>query len=68
MMINIIMKGYDARPEYGVMPAVGTNANLGAEEVAAIINHERSSWGNNARQIPLDEVQKIMDFIKKENK
>lgn len=68
MMINIIMNGYNARPEYGVMPPVGTNANLGSEEVAAIINHERSSWGNNARQIPVEEVQKIMDFIKKEIK
>lgn len=68
MIINIIMKGYDARPEYGVMPPVGTNANLNSEEVAAIINHERTSWGNNARQIPLEEVQKIMDFIKKEIK
>lgn len=65
MMINIIMKGYDARPDYGVMPAVGTNSNLKPEEVAAIINHERSSWGNKARQIPVEEVQKIMDFIKK---
>ena len=68
MMINIIMKGYDARPEYGVMPAVGTNSNLKPEEIAAIINHERSSWGNTARQIPVEEVQKIMDFIKNENK
>ena len=34
---------------YGVMPAVGTNANLTAEEVAAIMNHERTSWGNNVK-------------------
>ncbi len=68
MMINIIMKGYDARAEYGVMPPVGTNNNLTPEEVAAIINHERNSWGNKAREIQVDEVAKIMDFIKKENK
>jgi len=68
MMINIIMKGYDARAEYGVMPAVGTNSNLKPEEVEAIINHERSSWGNNARKIPVEEVKKIMDLIKKETK
>ncbi|MEO7264598.1 MAG: cbb3-type cytochrome c oxidase subunit II [Ferruginibacter sp.] len=68
IMINIIMKGYDARQDYGVMPPVGTNSNLMPEEVAAIINHERSSWGNNARKIPVEEVQKIMDFIKKETK
>jgi cytochrome c oxidase cbb3-type subunit 2 len=65
LQITIIMKGYDARPEYGVMPAVGENANLTAEQISAIVNHERSSWGNNARNIPAAEVQKIMDMIKK---
>ncbi len=68
MMINIIMKGYDPRPEYGVMPPVGVNNNLKPEEIAAIINHERTSWGNNARKIPVEEVKKIMDFIKQETK
>ena len=65
MLISIIMEGYDARPEYGAMPSVGINSNLSPEEVAAIINHERSSWGNNVRQIPAEEVKKIMDLIKK---
>lgn len=64
LYITIIMKGYDAREEYGVMPPVGTNANLTAEQITAIIGHERSSWGNKARKIPLAEVRKIMDFIK----
>lgn len=68
MMITIIMQGYNPRPEYGEMPAVGTNNNLKPEEVAAIINHERTSWGNKARKIPVDEVKKIMDFIKQEKK
>ena len=63
-MITIIMKGYDAREEFGVMPPVGTNANLTAEQIALIIDHERSSWGNKARKIPVAEVQKILDFIK----
>jgi cytochrome c oxidase cbb3-type subunit 2 len=67
-MLNIIMLGYDARAEYGVMPAVGTNSNLSAEAVTAIINHERSSWGNKARKIPVEEVKKIMDLIKQEAK
>lgn len=65
LQITIIMKGYDARAEYGVMPPVGTNANLNAEQISAIVNHERSTWGNNARNIPPDEVQKIIDLIKK---
>lgn len=64
LYITIIMKGYDAREEYGVMPAVGNYANLTAEQVTAIIAHERSSWGNKARKIPVAEVQKITDFIK----
>jgi cytochrome c oxidase cbb3-type subunit 2 len=69
LLINIIMKGYNPREEYGVMPAIGTNNNLTADEVAAIINHERSSWGNKARSVSTDEVSKIMGFIKQqENK
>jgi cytochrome c oxidase cbb3-type subunit 2 len=69
LLINIIMKGYNPREEFGVMPAIGTNNNLTADEVAAIINHERSSWGNKARSVAADEVSKIMGFIKQqENK
>jgi len=64
LYINIIMKGYDAREEYGVMPPVGTNANLTAEQVTAIIGHERSSWGNKGRKISVAEVRKIMDLVK----
>lgn len=62
--VNIIMQGYDARPEYAVMNAVGTDNNLSPEEVTAIINHERTSWGNNAETVTTEEVKKIMDFIK----
>lgn len=61
LMIKIILKGYDARPEYGVMP--GFAEQLTDEEVAAIMNHERSSWGNKAGAIKADEVKKIRDFI-----
>lgn len=64
LLIDIIMNGYDARGEYAVMPAVGANANLTPEEIAAIINHERSSWGNNGSNVPTDEVKKIMDYLK----
>lgn len=64
LLITIIMKGYNPREEFGVMPPVGTNANLTAEQIAEIIGHERSSWGNKARKIPAAEVQKIMDLIK----
>lgn len=62
--VEIIMKGYDARPDYGIMPAVGELNSLKAEEIAAIMNHEKTSWGNNAKKVTPEEVQKIMDFIK----
>jgi cytochrome c oxidase cbb3-type subunit 2 len=63
LLINIIMKGYNPREEYGIMPAIGNNNNLTAEEIAAIINHERSSWGNKARSVSTNEVSKIMGLI-----
>ncbi|MCC6684759.1 MAG: cytochrome c [Bacteroidia bacterium] len=64
LYVNIIMLGYDARPEYAVMNAVGTNNNLTPEEVTAIINYERTSWGNNAEKVAVEDVKKIIDFIK----
>ena len=42
LYVDIIMNGYDARPEFGVMAAVGTNMNFTENEVTAIINFERS--------------------------
>jgi cytochrome c oxidase cbb3-type subunit 2 len=66
LLINIIMKGYNPREEYGIMPAIGNNNNLTAEEIAAIINHERSSWGNRARSVSTDEVSKIMGLINRQ--
>lgn len=64
LIVTIIMKGYDPRPEFAAMPAVGTTAPLNAEEVAAIINHERSSWGNAGAAFTAEDVQAIMDKIK----
>lgn len=64
LMVRIIMNGYNPREEYAVMPAVGTNNNLTAEEVAAIMNHEKTSWGNTAKKVTADEVRKIMELIK----
>ena len=64
LFVNIIMLGYDARPEYAVMNAVGLDNNLTPEEVTAIINHEKTSWGNNAKTVTPEEVKKLMDFIK----
>ncbi|WAC12459.1 cbb3-type cytochrome c oxidase subunit II [Dyadobacter pollutisoli] len=64
LMLNIIINGYDAREEFGVMPAIGKNAELKPDEIAAIMNHERTSWGNNARKLSGQEVSKLMDAIK----
>lgn len=64
LFVSIIMKGYDARAEYAVMNAVGTDNSLNAEEISAIINHEKTSWGNNSKKVSSEEVKKIMEFIK----
>lgn len=62
--VDIIMNGYDARAEFGVMPPVGTNMQFTEHEVAALINYERSSWGNNGKKVTPDEVKKIIEFVK----
>lgn len=64
LYVGIIMNGYDARPEYGIMPPVGTNVNLTAAAITAIMNHERSAWGNNAKKVTEEEIKRIMDFVK----
>ncbi len=66
LMVDIIMNGYSAREKEGfaAMPPVGSNNNLTAGEIAVILNHEKASWGNNARQVTPEEIQKIMDALK----
>lgn len=64
LYVDIIMNGYDARPEYATMAAVGTNMNFDENQVAAIINFERTAWGNNGKAVTPEEVKKIMDFVK----
>lgn len=62
LMLQIILMGYDARPEYAVMPAFADQ--LSDEEIAAIANHERSKWGNKASEITAEQVQKIRESVK----
>ena len=64
LYVDIIMNGYDARADYGVMAAVGNNMKFTEKEVAAIINYERTSWGNTGKQVTPEEIKKIMDFVK----
>lgn len=62
-LVEIIMKGYNASDAYGEMPAVGALNGLTAGEIAAIINHERTSWGNAARTVNVEEVEKILKYL-----
>lgn len=64
LYVDIIMNGYDARPEYGAMAPIGTVLEWTEQEVAAIINYERSSWGNEGEKVTVEEVKKILDFVK----
>jgi cytochrome c oxidase cbb3-type subunit 2 len=64
LYVDIIMNGYDARAEYGIMAGVGTNMGFNENQVAAIINYERNSWGNNGKQVTPEEIKKLIDFIK----
>ena len=64
LYIDIIMNGYDARPEYSAMAAIGSNLEWTEKEVTAIMNYERQAWGNTADSLSTDEVKKIMDFLK----
>jgi cytochrome c oxidase cbb3-type subunit II len=66
ILIEIIMKGYNAREEYGEMPPVGTNNGLAVDQITAIINHERSSWGNEASVLSDEEVEKILSNLQTE--
>jgi cytochrome c oxidase cbb3-type subunit 2 len=42
---------------------VGANNNLSPEEVTAIMNHERESWGNSAKKLSVEEIKKLMEVI-----
>lgn len=61
LLIRIILEGYDARPEYGMM--VGFADLLTDEEVAAIATHERSSWGNQAPAVTVEDVQRVRQYV-----
>jgi cytochrome c oxidase cbb3-type subunit 2 len=69
VQLTIILKGYNGRVSegYGVMPPVGTNNNLKPEEIAAIMNHERSNWGNNGRKVTVAEIKELFNKVKTES-
>lgn len=63
LYVDIIMNGYDGRPEYAAMAPIGANLEWTEHEVAAVINYERTSWGNEGKTVTTEEIKKIMDFI-----
>lgn len=64
LLIRIVLQGYNARPDYGVMPPFGDQLN--DAEIAAILTHERSSWGNKAAEVKEADVKKIRQYVEKE--
>ncbi|GAA3976952.1 cbb3-type cytochrome c oxidase subunit II [Hymenobacter antarcticus] len=62
LMVNIVLQGYDPRPEYAAMP--GFAAKLTDAEIAAIVTHERSSWGNTGKPVTAEFVQKLRALAK----
>ncbi|MFB9057667.1 cbb3-type cytochrome c oxidase subunit II [Mariniflexile ostreae] len=63
-LIRVVIQGYDARTDYGVMPPFGNQ--LSNAEIAAILSHERSSWGNNATPVTEEDVAKVRQYIEME--
>ena len=60
--IQVVLGGLSGKTIDGIayaspMPAFAST--LSDEEVAAVVNHERISWGNNARLVTSDEVSQL---------
>ena len=64
LLIKIVIQGYDARTDYGVMPPFGDQ--LSDAEIAAILTHERSSWSNDAAPVSEEDVAKIRQYVEME--
>lgn len=60
--IEIVLFGLKGKTIKGVTDAAGMPAHkdmLSDEEIAAVINHEPSSWGNNAPLVTPEQVAKV---------
>ena len=60
--IEIVLFGVQGEAIDGVdyaAPMPGWAAQLSDEEIAAVINHERTSWGNNAPVITAEDVAEV---------
>lgn len=59
--IKIVLEGKDDNPEYGPMQPF--KDELTDEEVSAIINYERTSWGNEGETITPEDVEEVREEI-----
>lgn len=59
--VRVILQGYDASQEYGIMAPFADV--LEDAEIAAIVNHERTSWGNDAPTVTEEDVKKIRAMV-----
>ncbi|HEY4112033.1 cbb3-type cytochrome c oxidase subunit II [Puia sp.] len=65
--LSIIINGYEGRVKEGYppMPPVGTTNNLSAAEISAIMNYERTSWGNAGKTTDAATIEHLTTTIKK---
>lgn len=65
--LSIILNGYTGRVSEGYppMPPIGATNNLSAEEISAIMNFERTSWGNTGKTTDPATIEKLTTTIKK---
>lgn len=59
--IRIILQGYDARPEYAAMQPFAEL--LTDAEIAAIVNFERSHWGNQSPLVDEEKVKNVRSSL-----
>lgn len=60
-MISIVLGGYDARPEFGAMPAQAEQ--LTDAQIAAVVSFLRSNFGNEATTVTEDEVRTLRSTV-----
>lgn len=61
MLIKIILKGYDANPEYAIMTPF--EDILSDEEISAIATYERENFGDGAPAVTIDKVAEIRSMV-----
>lgn len=61
LMISIVLGGYDARAEYGVMPAQAEQ--LTDAQIAAVVSYIRSNFSNEAAAVTEDDVRTLRSTV-----